>query len=326
MKYVTSLLAVLLLLATTLSAQPSDVDLSIRFFDKQMYEPGDPIRIKIMLRNDSGSTYRFRLAENRMFNIDFDVVTSTNTKIPNSQSLVRERTSHQQVFYREVSVGPGEEYSFIEDVTDYVELPGPGLYMVSARFFPSLYPSTGQSTDTALRSNRLTLSVQPSTDTAQAAEEAAARETQEILQQRPIPPDEVVDYTIRARQQGAWNRFFLYLDTESILRGSPERERRFLQLSEEEQQQAIEQFREQLKNRRIEENILVVPDSYQIVRTTYGQREGTVIVDMRFRYDTYVEIKRYTYDLERDDDIWMITNYNVRNLGTEALEESEENG
>jgi hypothetical protein len=225
-----------------------------------------------------------------------------------------------------VTVGPGEEYSFIEDVTDYVELPGPGLYMVSARFFPSLYPSTGQSSDSALRSNRLTLSVQPSTDTAQAAEEAAARETQEILQQRPIPPDDVVDYTIRARQQGAWNRFFLYLDTESILRSSPERERRFLQLSEEEQQQAIEQFREQLKNRRIEENILVVPDTYQIVRTTYGRREGTVIVDMRFRYDTYVEIKRYTYDLQRDDDIWMITNYNVRNLGTEAIEDSEETG
>lgn len=132
-----------------------------------------------------------------------------------------------------------------------------------------------------------------------------------------MPPDDVVAYTIRARQQGAWNRFFLYIDLESLLRSGAQRERRFVRLSEAEQQEALEQFRQQLRSERLEEAILVVPDRFEMVRTTYTQNEAEVVVDLRFNYDEYAEMKRYTYFLERRDSVWMITDYNVTNLGTE---------
>lgn len=295
-------------------AQSQQVDFSIRFFDKTIYEPGMPVQIKVMLRNDSGSTYRFRLADDRIFNVDFEVVNTTNTPVPDAESLVRQRTTSRQVFYREIVIGPGEEFSFVEDLTEYVQIPGPGLYIVTARFFPNLF---SQQDADPIRSNRLTLSIRPTSDGVEGAIPEIERETQQQLERRPIPPDDVVEYMIRARQRGQWNRFFLYLDLETLLRANPDRERRFVRLSEEEQQQALEQFRQELRSERIEEAILVIPDQFEMVRTSYTQNEAEVVVDMRFNYDAYTEIRRYTYLLERRDSVWMITDYNVTNLGTE---------
>lgn len=315
MKRVICFALVTLLAATGVLPQSQQVDFTVRFFDKTIYEPGTPVRLKLMLRNDSGSTYRFRLAENRAFNLNFQVLTSTNTAVPQADSLIRERTTSRRVFYRELILQPGEEFAFVVDLNDFVQLPGPGLYVVTAQFFPNLYsPESAEQ----LASNRLTLSVRPQSDTVEGVMQEVEQQTRSELEQQAIPPDEVVEYTVRARQRGQWNRFFLYLDLESLLRASPDRERRYIRLSEDEQQQALEQFRQELRAERLEEAILVIPDDFEMVRTSYTQNQAEVVVDMRFEYDDYTEIRRYTYRLERRNSVWLITNYDVTNLGTEA--------
>jgi hypothetical protein len=68
---------------------------------------------------------------------------------------------------------------------------------------------------------------------------------------------------------------------------------------------------------RIDQDIVAVPNQFQVERTIYSQDEGTVTVLEWFRYDTYTEKKRYTYYVRQRDDVWRIYNYVVENLGTE---------
>lgn len=311
------ILASIVLVTVSVAGFAQDVELSIRYFDKSIYFPEDDIYVKMMIRNDSADTYRFRLAENRMFNVDFDVRTLTNMQLAASEEFSRERASNQQVFYREISLEPDEEYAFTENLADYVDIPGAGMYVISARFFPELVTGTDGA---ALASDRLMLSVRPPAGApgAMDAEQAAIDErTGEILAREDIPPDDVVEYTLTARQRGQWERFFLYLDTESLLRANPARERRYLRLSEEERRLELQEFEAELQQDTTEDRINVIPDNYEIVRTSYTPSEGQVVALLRFEYDNFTEIKEYTYFLRRRNEYWEIYDYSVTNVGTE---------
>ena len=52
-------------------------------------------------------------------------------------------------------------------------------------------------------------------------------ETGEILKKQSLPPDEVVEYTIQARQLSQWNKFFLYLNVENLMLEDPDAKRRY---------------------------------------------------------------------------------------------------
>ena len=294
-------------------ANAQGVDLSIRFFDAEVYFPDSEIQIKLTLRNDSAEPYRFRLAENRVFNIEFDVRTLSNRELDASQQFINARTSNQRVFYRELSLQPGAEYGFVESLGDYVAVTEPGVYVVTATFYPELIDGNGE----AIASDRLMLSVRPQVQTVQETmQERIDVTTAEILEREEIPPDEVVRRTIRARQRGQWNRFFLYLDVESLLRSNPAREREFLRLSEEERREELAEFREQLRGERIDEDISAIPSSFEILQTTYTPTEGQVIANLRFQEEGFTAIRRYNYFLRRDDQTWEIYDYNVTNVGT----------
>jgi hypothetical protein len=51
-------------------------------------------------------------------------------------------------------------------------------------------------------------------------------------------------------------------------------------------------------------------------RTEYNNQEGTVTVLEEFNYGNFTERKRYTYYVQRRDDIWTVVDYSVVNLGT----------
>ena len=52
--------------------------------------------------------------------------------------------------------------------------------------------------------------------------------------------------------------------------------------------------------------------------TSYTPFRAEVTVLEKFPYPGYMEKKLYTYFLTREEDpFWMITNFNVQNLGTE---------
>lgn len=308
------MLLVLIALSSTGLFGQENVDVSIRFFDKKLYYPHDSIMVKIEISNNGAEMYRFELADNRIFNIDFTVRTLSNRMLPQSDDLIRVRNSNQHVFFREVSIGPRERFSFLEDLSNYVEILDPGKYIIQAHFYPKLI-KTGIRTP-KIESNRLNLSVRPEKPELDllVIEDTVAMAK---LEKQSLPPDEVVAWTINARQQSDWDRFFLYLNLESLLEKNAARRRQYLNLSQEEQRQMLAEYRENLMNETVDGDIVVIPEEFEILKTEYTPEEASVIVEEKFQYPGYKEVKRYTYFLRKRDNVWFIYDYEVQNIGTE---------
>jgi hypothetical protein len=313
--------ALFLILGVLTLPEASEIDLSIRFYDKRIYYiPGmtaEPILVQVTIANNGPVPFHFRLAEDRIFSVDVEVKTLTNRPVESSGLLIRKRTQNTQVFFRDVSVESGESFSFIENVRDYVTLDQAGSFVVQVKMYPDLIRNMAGGA-LPLESNRLSLHLRPpALPGPDGVPLALDVETNAVLVRENLPPDQVVEYTLRARQKDQWEKFFLYLDLESMLRRDPRRQRQWLGASEEARQRMMTQYRTELESAVVDGDIATIPVEFRIERTTYNAEEGTVIVLETFRFRDIIERKRYTYDLRRRDDIWTIVGYTVQNLGTE---------
>ena len=319
---------VLLGLAIPLCAQTPGIDFNIRFYDRRIYyTEGDPILVQVTIANNSPATYRFKLADERVFSLDFDVRTVNNRPLDPADILVRKRTQAQQVYFREIAVESGESFSFVEDLRSYVRLDQPGAFVVKASVYPELIRSSTAtaaavsglpSSSGILESQRLSLNIRPPVVTGPDGiplEMDVA--TGAVLVRQSLAPDKVVEYMLTARQRSQWERFFLYLDLEAMLARDAVRQRRWLAESEEGRRRMVALYRQELQNDTGNGGISVIPSEFVIERTQYNAFEGTVTVLQRFRNPNFTELKRYSYYLSLKDNIWTIVDYSVVNLGTE---------
>jgi hypothetical protein len=298
------------------AANDNTATLTIGYYDKRIYYVGDqehPVLLEIVLTNESSQTYRFKMSDNRMYNLDFLVSTPTNILLDHSQEFTRSRTANQPVFYREMSLEPGEHFGIVVNLGDFVAIKTPGVYSVQALFYPELNLVSAAA---PLRSNALTLNVRPAVSFPEEKAQIEA-ETGMLIQRESIPPDEVVSYVLAARQKSQWEKFFLYLDLESLYLKNPGRAESYRRMSEENRRATLRRYKEQLQAQTLGEDILLIPSSFEILQTTYTANEAQVVVLERFQYRDYVEKKKYTYYLQRHDRIWEVSDYDVLNLGTE---------
>jgi len=307
-----------------LNASPmqGQVEFNIRFFDRRIYYvQTDPIFVQFTITNNSPAVYRFRLADERAFSVDFDVRTMNNRQLQQADTLIRRRTQNTQVFFREIAIESGESFSFVEDLRDYINFTQPGSFRVRAMLYPELFRTAvlGAPFTPVIESNFLTLTLRPPAlygpDGIPLQMDIA---TGAVLVRQRLPPDEVVEFMITARQQSHWERFFLYLDLEAMLQRDPIQRRRFMNENEAGRQRMIAEYRLNLQNAVIDGDIVVIPTSFEILRTLHNNFEATVTVLQRFRMTTFTELREYTYYLERRDNIWIIVNYSLRAMGTTA--------
>ncbi len=294
-----------------LFAQP--ISLSLAYEDKAIYVPGSDVFITFTIRNESGGTFRFKLAENRMFSVDLEVRSLTNQALPPARQFTTQRTSNQQLFYRDVALEPGEAFSFTENLRHYVDLDRTGVFVVRGRLYPELI--AGEPVLEAV--NTLRLTVQPDLRGEDLVRLRIDQETGVILDRAALPPDEVVEYMLTGLQRGSWNRFALYLDLEGLLLSDPVRSRAYRRMSQPEQRERLALYAEELEEQLADPQLSAVPTDFRMVRTTYDPNEATVIMDLRFAYPRFTEVKRYTYFLRRTDAVWYIHDYAVTNLATE---------
>ena len=301
-----------------LPAAEAGIDFSIRYFDKRVYYlEKDPIFIQVTITNNSPYTFRFKLADERAFSVDFDVRTNSNRVVEAADILVRKRSQSQQVYFREVSVEPGESFSFVEDLKNYAALTQSGTYVVQAMIYPELYHVIKPET-IGILSNRLALNIRPALIPGPDGIPLELDvETNAVLVREKLPPDEVVTYMLTARQKSQWEKFFLYLDLEAMLIRDAYRRRQYNAESEEGRQRMIARYRLDMQNSVIDGDISLIPMNFIIERTTHNGQSGTVTALEYFRVGTYTEKKRYTWYLEKRDEIWTIVDYSVVNLGTE---------
>jgi hypothetical protein len=291
----------------------ADVILSIRFFDKRIFFPGSEIPIMVTISNESADTYRFKLADDRVYSLAFEARTPTNRLLDLSDGYKVAMSQSSPVFYRELSIKPGEEYSFREDLERFVRIDAPGSYAVKASFFPELASSSAAA---PVVSNLLSLSVRPSPGLPPASESISAV-TGEALKALALPPDEVVRRTIVARQKSQWNEFFLYLDLESLLSRDQDRKKQYDAESDEGRRRMIERYRADLRTNVVDNDIVVQPYYFEILETRYTESKGFVTVLEKFQNGQLRMVKEYSYELQRREEVWYIEDYTVFNKGTE---------
>ncbi|GHV85469.1 hypothetical protein AGMMS50230_10770 [Spirochaetia bacterium] len=148
-RFFTALMAVFCALFCTFQAAAADVDLSIRFYDKKVYHisgtSGDPIYVQVTVSNRGPAAFRFKLADERIFSIDFDIRNLANQSLEPADYIIRKRSESRNVYFREVAVEPGESFSFVEDIRNYAALRDAGSFVVQARIFPELFRETAGS-------------------------------------------------------------------------------------------------------------------------------------------------------------------------------------
>ncbi len=321
-----SIIAVLTLFAQTAFSQnqndevPQDFSkatLNIKFFDRTMYYPGNPddnpIWVHVSIVNNGTETLRFKLADDRMFSVDYTAYTIKNSTLPQTEALIRKRSTNQTVYFREISLETGEEYSFVENAKEYLKFDEPSIYYLEMTFYPELYKSKNIS----LVSNRLSVEIHPSPSAAASSVLPVQSQTASLLRPEQIPPDKVVEQTIIARQKSLWDQYFLYMDIEQMMNRSSITKRRYAAASADERSRMLDTYKSDLMQNRIDYDIVAVPEKFTIENTSYSQIEGTVSVIEWFKYPTYRERKRYVYQVRQRDGIWQIYDYNVTNLGTE---------
>ena len=299
------------------AVEAGDVEFNIRFYDRRIYYvETDPIYVQVTITNNSPSPFRFKLADDRAFSIDFDIRTMTNRNLPHADALIRKRNQNIQVFFREIAIESGESFSFIEDLRDFISFGQPGSFRVRAMIYPELFRAP---VIPAIESNYLNLNIRPELiRDSNGIPVATDVSTGAVLVKQRIPPDEVVSYMITARQQSQWEKFFLYLDPEAMLQRNAYQRRRYLAENEAGRQMMLKEYRENLQNAVIDGDIVVIPTSFEILRTVYNNDEGTVIVLQRYRMPNYTELREYTYNLVKKDNFWIIVNYSVQARGTIA--------
>jgi len=312
------------------AADSGQVEFNIRFYDRQIYYvESNPIFVQITITNNSPAPYRFKLADDRAFSIDFDIRTMTNRSLPYSDLLIRKRTENSQIFFREITIETGESFSFVEDLRDYISFGQPGSFRVRARVYPELIRNerltiSHQShvNNSFFESNFLSLNLRPALIYGpQGIPLEMDVATGAVLVKQRLPPDEVVSYMLTARQESQWEKFFLYLDVEAMIQRDAVQRRRYMAENEDGRRRMVAEYRQNLTNSVISDlngDIALIPTTFDILRTQYNNDRGTVIVLQRFRLPNYTELRQYTYDLVKRDNYWIIVNYSVQGMGTAA--------
>jgi hypothetical protein len=229
---------------------------------------------------------------------------------------MRKRNTNRQIYFREISLEPGETYSFIENLKDYIEITDPGILLVNALFFPELKRYSDNS-ELHILSNKLSLEIKPAPSAAALGSLPVSQASGEILQTKPIPPDQVIAYLLTARQKSLWEQFFLYMDLEKMISRDPSRNRRFKAESEAGRMEMIQIYKHELSQERVDKDIAVIPVEFKIEHTGYTDTQAEVKVIEWFEYSNFREKKRFTYFLTSKDGIWTVYDYVVENLGTE---------
>lgn len=295
----------------------SQASVSIKFYDRTMYYPGskvdNPIFVDVAISNRGTETLRFKLADDRMFSLDFDAYTIKNTNLPGTTDLIMKRSTNQTVYFREIAIEPGETYSFVENVKDYIQIDEPSIYYLEMRFYPELFKSKM----TSITSNRLSLDIRPAPSASSSSILPVESRTAALLKPEAISPDKVVEQTIIARQKSLWDQYFLYMDIEQMMIRNSEVNRKYKNASADERNRMLQSYKADLMQNRIDYDIVGVPERFHIENTSYSQTEGTVSVLEWFKYPNFSEKKRYVYKVRQRDGIWQIYDYSVTNLGTE---------
>ncbi len=300
----------------TNSGQTTDIGVSIKYYNKQMYFVNRPIIVEFQIVNRGFPPYLFITSYNKMFTFDFEILTPTHQGVDHSREYTVRTTQFEPILNDEITLKNNEEYGVRIDISRWFDLNKPGEYLIKGVFYPHL--KTGADDDIRIYTeNELFLTLNPPFE----KQVQQARELEEIkkMKAESLPPYDVIKALLQAIQARDYEKYFLFIKFDKfILQFSRAREK-YIAAHDIDKPAVIEEFKLYLKGlNRLEEVPFseTIPADFDIEKTVIEKRNATVTVIETFKYLQLVEKKRYTYYLHLYGDKWLLESYSVVNIGS----------
>ncbi len=312
------LIAFYLLLFTTffaysqISTQVSGIDVIAQFSEPSIYRVGDTIFIDVKIVNNQPDDKAVLIAQDKRYSFDFEILTMQNKKINHSPSYSNFFNRVQPIFNSMVRLSQKEGFTYRVCLNDYYDIDFTGQYYIRCNFYPELKLSPDDSK--AIKSNYLTINIRPKDLSDSFVSEKIAVEEEKKLFAEKKAPDEVIDYMLKARINNEWEKYFLYLDLDSLILMNTNFASRYRKSDSEAQIELKEEYKKYLKQNTIDD-ISYQPVSFKIVKTEYSAGDGKVEAILKFKQFDFVEDKYYTFFLKKRDNKWFVTSYKVLNMG-----------
>jgi len=292
----------------------SNIDVSIKYYNKQLYFVESPIIVEFQIVNNGISPYLFITSYNKMFTFDFEIVTPSNRNIHHSKEYTIRTTQFEPVFNDEITLKYNEVYGVRIDISRWFHLSEPGEYIIRGVFYPNL--NTGSDEDMRIYSkNELYLSLNPPYK-----EEVQKRiEIEKIkkLKAESLPPYEVVRFMLEALQKEDYEKYFLYIKFDKYIMLFSNARQRYIDAKDINKPAVIEELKQYLMGKNKLEDIPyseTIPADFDINKTVIEKHNAVVTVTETFKYLNLIENKRYTYHLHLYGDKWLLESYSVVNI------------
>ncbi|AAX17126.1 hypothetical protein [Borrelia hermsii] len=289
------------------------LDFKIKFFNQSIYRVDSNVSIEVSLSNLSDDLLTLEVGDINTFGFDFDVTDTTNIKVKRSLEYVKDRSKNVAIPVRTLSLRPNERFSVMMSLNQFVQFDKDGVYFVRGKFFPDISDS-----QKCIESNVITLFLKPKMD--DVAEKfnfsnlSSNREVQSVLKRENLSPDKVIEYLFSALRLGEREKFFLYIDIESLILNDQNKSYLYKQELRSGSNSMLEEYKEYLWNNS-NSDIAKVPNKFSIVETTYTDSTGKVVSDVYFEDGHFYVAKRYTFFFKKYDYYWIIYDYTVQNTG-----------
>ena len=292
-----------------------DLIMKIELGNPKIYKEGDNIYLNVMLLNKSNNVQSTYIAEDKRHSFDFSIVTMKNQEIEYKKEYVTYFYRVQNIYMSKISLMEKEGYLYKILLNDYYDLNMTGQFYVTGYYYPNLKVNNNR--DNAISSNQLVINIRDRN-----FDDRYFVNTVEIDDSngspvetlKKIPPDDVIDYMLTARMQRNWDRYFLYMNMDELIKTNNIFGRDFGKKNLEQQRELIKNYKEYLKKDNIND-INFLPHKFDIVKTTYSQSEAKVEVKVQFKTLDYIEERYYTFSLHKKGEHWFVYSYEVMEMG-----------
>ena len=289
------------------------LDFKIKFFNQSIYCVNSNVAIEISFSNASDDLLTLEIGDVNTFSFDFDVTDTTNIKVKRPLEYVQNRAKNIAIPVRTLTLRPNERFSVVVNLNQFVQFDKDGVYFVKGVFFPDI-----SDLQKSIESNVITLFLKPKMGNG--VEEfnfsnlSSNHEIQNVLKRENLSPDKVVEYLFSALRLGEKEKFFLYIDIESLILNDRNKSYLYKQEFKSGSDEMLKEYKDYLWENS-NSDISRVPSKFSIVETTYTDSTGKVVSDVYFDDGHFYVARRYTFFLKKYDYCWIIYDYTVQNTG-----------
>ncbi len=296
--------------------QVNGLSVTISHTNPRIYYKNDDIFVDINIKNITTNQIITLISQDRKYSFDLNLITLNNQRIGYRPEYIISFHRVQPIFNTELRLGPNEGYTVTVKLNDFYDLNTTGQFYLSAIYYPFLKRDVQGTPTEGIRSTEIPLNIRPRgfQEDFVVTNTTVTQETTDLLAERRSPPD-VVQFTLDARINNEWNKFFLYLDIEELIKSNYIFRDRYIRSDSEVKQELIREYKNYLQQSTVDD-ISFLPHHYKIARAEYSPLEGRGQVDVivYFKHLDFTQQVFYTYFLHKKGERWLIYNYESMNM------------